>query len=1582
MVLFGSVLALPGWIFHHEARIDRFILLPDTAAALVAAVLMLWAVVSKKRTMVLVTNLFIAFIAFAGLFWHQVDTSAATISWRSAHARVTLFQSLMLLLFCVSWLSWFTRTSSALSPMLSKLRVLSNLTLIVFSCGVLLLSHDFFSVFPLSISASASANTALYLLMLAVASLCTPFVRTRTSIRQLRRSGWLLVSFIALASVTLWFKFAHQLQHNIEQAAEQIGDKLQHNVDQMMSEQRGLLYRLAERLTVADNQASRSYLNTEIESYLRDYNYIDYLAVRTADGSLIHAKAQQDAELAWFNRYLWQASSAAEHKTVAITKPELTLYYDTDIDHAFIFVALPLANRSGVTEIVASVDFAKALRKVLPSLVTSGYFVQLRQASDSLLYDTTANVPGTAGVGQFAIDVMPGLSWQLRVYTNLHNEEHAMLLTTEVVLLAGWLATLLVMLSQKLYQQSQRHRIRLMASNDRLQHNIKQLQRLQLQQQQIMDNSADVICIVDENGRYVDLSQSCEWVFGYPREDMLQQRYIDFVHPEDKARTEAESENVWRDGQSSNFRNRHLRKDGSSVHLMWSSRYVASVKTLYAIARDISELVKAERYQHAQQVILKQISTERPLAEILTQICLLAEQHNNTVRASVMLKQQQFLQLAAAPSFSDTYKAAVRSMPIADNTGPCGAAAYQKSLVMTESLATDERWRPFAAAALAEGLVACWAMPMVLQQDEVAGVFTLHCTEPRVASKDELELMITCSRFAALAIEQAEHKRLLQDSEQRYRSLYEFNPEPVYAFHLNGFFSNMNAAGCKLLGIEEAELQHMHFSQLIVPEKVDAVLGYFQQAAQGHAQRYETTVLNRQGQQIELQVTNLPIWINGEIAGVFGMAKDITKRLQAEHQLRLFKHAVDATSSGVVIVDIARADQPLIYVNLAFEKLTGYTSAEALGRNCRFLQGGERDTLAINQIKRAIAQKQQCSVVLKNYRKDNSMFWNKLFLAPVPDESGFIGHYIGVQNDITEQKHYEQELAYNASHDLLTGLPNRALLKDRLTQSYQISQRNGQKIAILFIDLDGFKLINDSLGHLSGDEVLKQSSQRINACIRPGDTLARIGGDEFVLMLTDLSSADEVLPVTERILSAVAQPLDIAGQELNITASIGISLMDSELSAPMQMVQQADLAMYRAKQLGRNNFQWYSAELDIALSKQLTLRSQLKKAISNEEFELYYQPQIDAISGDIIGLEALLRWPQHGLGFISPDEFIPLAEESGEIVPLSNWVLDKATAYNKSLIQRGLACVVMAINVSSLQFRRSNFIEHLQQTLQANGLEPHWFEIELTESLLFENTEQVILKLQQVKQLGVKVSIDDFGTGYSSLSYLKRLPMDKLKIDRSFIRDIVTDKRDAAISKAIIAMAHHLDIRVIAEGVENEAQVALLRRSLCDEYQGFYFAKPMPAAELEIFLHSYQQQRLIRPEPTANDRTILLLDDEENILSALTRLLRRDAYRVLTCTNAKQALEVLALNQVQVILSDQRMPEISGTEFFSQVKDMYPDTIRIVLSGYTDLRSVTDAINKGAIYKFMTKPWQDDELRRQIKQAFVQYQLQFSNKKE
>ncbi|SEH74839.1 PAS domain S-box-containing protein/diguanylate cyclase (GGDEF) domain-containing protein [Rheinheimera pacifica] len=1592
VLVFAALLVLCGTLLHSDARVYRFVLLPDTALALVAAVLLLWAVISKKPALVLAAMLVVALVAGAGLLWYQADVGSAALSWQSDEARLPPLQSTVLLLFCFVWSGWFLRPTSHWCRVFKGLRLLFNLLLAGLSFCMLLAEHGFLSgtslsldIVPgsdamLSLSATASVHTALYLLLLAAASFTAPYVKTRPSAQQLRSSGWLLVCFIALASALLWFNFAHQLQQKAEQVSAQIADKLQLNVNQMIAEQRGLMYRLAERINAAEYELSQSYFSAEIHSYLRDYPYIDYLAVQAGDGSLLYANAQQNTELAWFNRYLQQLPDIQPQHFAGLSQPSLRLYYDTVIDHAFVLAAIAPVNRAGVAQVVASVDFAKALRLALPELIPEGYFVKLQQTAQNPVYNSVATAPDATKVGQFAIDLMPGFSWQLRVYTNLNADAKTMLLTAEVVLLAGWLTTLLVMLSQKYYQQSQRHRMRLLAGNDKLQHSLDTVRLLQLKQQQILENSADLICVIDADGCFVELSKSCGKILGYRPDELLQQNFIDFVHPQDKVLSLTEADKITSGTPTNHFRNRYLRKDGSVVHLMWAASYVDVYRTIYAVARDISYLVKAELYQQAQQDVLRMISTEQALPEILQRICLMAEQQSSTVLAAVMLKQGEQLHLAAAPSFSTAFAGALTTLAVADNAGCCGAAAYQKSLVMSPLISADEKCRIYAAAAQEQGVLACWSMPMVSLQDDVVGTFALYCTEQRIAGKEELELMISCSRFAALAIERAAHTRLLQQSEQRFRSLYELNPDPVYILNPEGYFVDMNQAGCKLLQYSRAEVIAMHYGRVMLPEHLPLVHRHFASVLAGNGERFEASIVTRNGRQLELDISIIPSWQDGKIIGVIGISKNISERVLAQNQLRLFKRAVDATSNGVIIADVLQPDMPIIYVNSAFEKLTGYSSTEVVGRNCRFLQGKERDLLATNQIRDAIAKRQEYSVVLRNFRKDNRAFWNNLFLAPVPDDCGAITHYIGIQADITEQKNYEQELAYNSSHDLLTGLPNRALLKDRLTQSYQISKRNQQKVAILFIDLDGFKLINDSLGHLNGDEVLKQSSMRIVSCIRPGDTLARIGGDEFVLMLTDLSSADEVMPVTERILAVVAQPLNIAGQELHITASIGISLSDNEQSEPMQMVQQADLAMYRAKQLGRNNYQWYSAELDVALSKQLNLRAQLKKAISNQEFELYYQPQIDAISGDIIGLEALLRWPDKQAGFISPDEFIPLAEETGEIVPLSNWVLDHASRYNKSLIERGIASVVMAVNISSIQFQRSNFVEQLQQTLQTNGLAPRWFEIELTESVLFDNTEQVILKLQQLRQIGVKISIDDFGTGYSSLNYLKRLPMDKLKIDRTFIRDIVTDKRDAAISRAIIAMAHHLDIRVIAEGVENEAQVALLRKSLCDEYQGYYFAKPMPAAQLELFIQQYPTQRQILPESVSNQQTILLVDDEENILSALTRVLRRDAYRVLTCTGAKQAFDILALNQVQVILSDQRMPGISGTEFFSQVKDMYPDTIRIVLSGYTDLRSVTEAINKGAIYKFMTKPWQDDELRSEIKQAFAQYQQQINSK--
>lgn len=696
-------------------------------------------------------------------------------------------------------------------------------------------------------------------------------------------------------------------------------------------------------------------------------------------------------------------------------------------------------------------------------------------------------------------------------------------------------------------------------------------------------------------------------------------------------------------------------------------------------------------------------------------------------------------------------------------------------------------------------------------------------------------------------------------------------------------------------------------------------------------------------------------------------------RHKASQNLHLYKRALDASYNGIVIADATLDDMPIVYVNKSFERITGYSAAEVTGKNCRFLQGQAADGNARAIIRSALLQRTECHLVLQNIRKDGSTFWNNLYLSPVPDENGQVHYYIGIQNDITEQKRYEAELEYSANHDLLTGLPNRALLQDRLLQSCQTSRRHGRSVAVLFIDLDGFKLVNDSLGHATGDILLMEVASRINRQIRPGDTLARLGGDEFVALLADLAREEDVVLVADRILAEINKVFVINGNEIYLSASIGISLSDGTLAEPSQLIQQADLAMYRAKALGHNTYQWFSKELDRAVGQQLSMRNRIQKALANQEFQLYYQPQIDGLSGKVLAIEALLRWPQvDGNSFITPAEFIPVAEDSGQIVPLSVWVFQQACLYNKQLQNRGFAELVVAVNVSSTHFQRADFVPTIEQVLRQSGMSAQFLELEITENVLFDHSELAIHKLVQLKSLGVRISIDDFGTGFSSLNYLKRLPINKIKVDRSFIQDIISDHHDAAITQGVINMAHLLGLRVIAEGVETEAQLAFLNKSLCDEYQGFYFARPMPASLLETFLDDFNH--LPKAKEQTRQRTILLLDDEQNILHALVRLLRKDEYQILCASNAEHAFELLAIHDVQVILSDQRMPLLNGTEFLKVVKELYPDTVRIVLSGYTDLKSVTDAINSGAIYKFITKPWNDIELRAEIQQAFMQFE--------
>ncbi len=607
------------------------------------------------------------------------------------------------------------------------------------------------------------------------------------------------------------------------------------------------------------------------------------------------------------------------------------------------------------------------------------------------------------------------------------------------------------------------------------------------------------------------------------------------------------------------------------------------------------------------------------------------------------------------------------------------------------------------------------------------------------------------------------------------------------------------------------------------------------------------------------------------------------------------------------------------------------------------------------------------------WRKDGSGFYTDYAVIPM-FEGGTVTGAVVTFKDISERKRYEEQLAHQATHDTLTGLANRTILNDRIGLLIERAERAKSVVALLLLDLDRFKEINDSLGHGAGDELLRGMAARLTDLMRDEDTVARLGGDEFVI-LVDMNTEDSAIPVAQKILDALTRPFSISGREVFTSASIGISLYPKDGDSSEELLKNADVAMYRAKKRGRSTFRFYNEGMNTSSTERLGMETRLRHAVDNGELLLYYQPQVNLRSGEIIGAEALIRWQHPELGLVPPAKFIPLAEETGLIFPIGEWVMRTACAQIRAWQDAGMMTPTVAVNLSAHQFRQHNLVKMTTGVLLDSGIDGRYLELEMTESAVMEDAERVIKVLRELKDAGTTLSIDDFGTGYSSLSYLKQFAIDKLKVDQSFVREITRDPNDAAIVVAIITMAHSLGLNVIAEGVETEGQLDYLRSHGCDEMQGFFFSRPLPSCDFEQMLRSGQKLTLNGKVEGSRQRTLLLLDDEPNITAALTRLFRREGYQILVAHSPAEAFELLASHNVGVILSDQGMPEMSGIEFLSRVKRLYPDVVRIILSGYTDLKLIAEAFNQGAIYKYITKPWDDGEVLGIVREAFLALEM-------
>ena len=555
-------------------------------------------------------------------------------------------------------------------------------------------------------------------------------------------------------------------------------------------------------------------------------------------------------------------------------------------------------------------------------------------------------------------------------------------------------------------------------------------------------------------------------------------------------------------------------------------------------------------------------------------------------------------------------------------------------------------------------------------------------------------------------------------------------------------------------------------------------------------------------------------------------AEEQRERRKAEADLRLRDLAIDAATNAIFIVDARAPGHPIVHVNRAFEKMTGYGVEESIGRNSRFLQGPDRDQPDLERLRKAIETGTEASALLRNYRKDGTLFWNNVQISPVRDESGAITHYVGVQSDVTELKNYQTELEYRANYDSLTGLANKNLLDDRLAQAIAWANRVDGRIAILYLDLDRFKVVNDSLGHAKGDALLKCVAQRLDACVRESDTVARLGGDEFAVVLNGIDAPAAAAAAAQKVLRALEQAIKVDTHELFTSASMGICIYPGDGIDAEMLIKNADIAMYRAKQSGGNQLCFYTEDLNANALERLRLESDLRRALAMNEFELHYQPRVQLGSGRATSVEALIRWRRGNEGLVLPAKFIPLAEETGLIIPIGEWVLRTACIQMRRWADEGHSDMRVAVNLSPRQFRQSDLVSRIKSVLEETGADASQLELEITESVAMQDPESSRKCLEALSALGIEISIDDFGTGYSSLAYLKRFPIDHLKIDQSFVQGVPDDEDDRKIVRAIIALGKSLGLTVIAEGVETEAQKAFLRAEGCDEMQGYLHSRP------------------------------------------------------------------------------------------------------------------------------------------------------------
>ena len=840
----------------------------------------------------------------------------------------------------------------------------------------------------------------------------------------------------------------------------------------------------------------------------------------------------------------------------------------------------------------------------------------------------------------------------------------------------------------------------------------------------------------------------------------------------------------------------------------------------------------------------------RPEHELMAHICQELVRDDLFLLAWIGLVNEDGVTVAPAAQagFSNTYlpNLDIRCDDTPQGRGPTGTAIRLGVTTVNDDSETNQQFAPWRERALAHGYRSSAATPL-RANGRVIGALAVYCEEPHAFDPERIMLLEKLAADLGVAMGHRATLAALRESEQRFRLLLDSSPEAIFGVDNQGICSFVNPACLNMLGYKEEEMLGKGVHALIHHTYPDG-RPYPREQCQVRRSTLEGKPTHvdgevhwrKDGTSFPVEYWSHPMYRDNQLVGAVVNFVDISERKRMERALQESEERyrlISSVSTDLLYSCLQTGDEvfSIDWATASADRIFGYTLDEIIQHECWRCFVHPEDLPEFDHQITRLAPEQRSECELRILGKDGATHYIRAYTLAAKEANGRIRLY-GACQDITEHRQAEARIGFLAHHDILTGLPNRVLLRDRFEQALARAQRSRKQVAMLFLDLDNFKRVNDTLGHLAGDQLLLESVKRLTGCMRDSDTISRQGGDEFILLLDDIADVETVDRIAMDVLRVLVEPVEINGHAINTSCSIGVALYPQDGSDFDSLLQKADTAMYNAKDAGRNTYRFFDDGMNRQAREHLMLQNRLHQALARSELHLHYQPQIDADSGSVTGVEALLRWHNPELGEIAPTRFIPVAEDSGLIVPIGAWVIEQACQQAQAWRQAGVPDLGMSVNLSALQFRRAGLIETVAGALARSGLPPHLLELELTESILLQDVENTLDTVRQLKALGVRLAIDDFGTGYSSLSYLKRFAVDRLKIDQSFVRDIGTDPDDAAIVSAIIQLAGSLRLGIIAEGVETAEQLAFLHAAGCREVQGYLFSEPLAPTALEAFV--------------------------------------------------------------------------------------------------------------------------------------------------